>query len=213
MLCAHMFEKKNTISLFIRKMKRRPLLAVYHYFYVCLYVGQSFINGSPEIRWIPSLNNLWSCLRVCVYMWVIVQNLPLSVCQRLHLFLCKTLFYSLLYIFCPLPMQANTLTCPGVLNRLQPAPGELVRSDKTRLHQSLTRLALSFRSHGSLCYCLIQTDSRTLGYFPLCIFWISQRDTMDSPSVWCKSTVYTCPSTWMACVRGLWVQTWKHTED
>lgn len=85
-------------------------------------------------------------------------------------------------------------------NRLQPAPGELVRSDKTWLHQSLTRLALSFRSHGSLCYCLIQTDSRTLGYFPLCIFWISQHDTKGSHSVWCKSRVYTCPWTWMACV-------------
>lgn len=156
--------------------------------------------GSPEIRCIPSLNNLWSCLSVSMHMWLTVHNRSLSGCQRLHLFLCKTLFYSLLYKSCPLPVQTNTLSCPGVLNRLQPAPGELVRSDKTRLHQSLTRLALSFRSHGSLCYCLIQTDSRTLGYFPLCIFWISQHDTMDSPSVWCKSTVYTCPWIWKACV-------------
>lgn len=69
----------------------------------------------------------------------------------------------LLYKFHPLPVHTNTYS---VLGRLQLAPGELVLSVKTQFHQTLTCLALSFRSQASIPNCLIQIDSGTLRYFP-----------------------------------------------
>lgn len=65
--------------------------------------------------------------------------------------------------------RTHTKSCPRVLSRLELALGEPVQSDTPRLHQPLTRIAVSFKSHASFSYCSIQTDSRTLRYF----FYIS----------------------------------------
>lgn len=143
----------------------------------------------------------------------------LSVCLRVkgHTFKLENHFSPLFFLKLKqapsLPTHTHTRSCPRVLSRLQPAPGEPVHGDTPCLHQPLTRIALSLGSRASFFYCSIQTESRTLRYFLLYVLWISLHDTIEEPSVWYQSLVYTWFWSWKVCVEGLWMGTWEHMQD
>lgn len=83
----------------------------------------------------------------------------------------------------------------------------------TVTHQPLTRIAFSFKSHASFCYCSIQTDSRTLRYFPLYVLWISLHDTIEGPSLWYQKLSVHLLLVMQGLWKEVWMKTWKHRQD
>lgn len=145
--------------------------------------------------------------------WVSVKTLSLSARQRLHLLLCETSLLLSLSLF----LQVQSPPCTRK-HSCKPShvPGSSAGWNLPLQWQN-TPSSVSDMSHPSaLDHMLHSSIVRfrqtvgTLRYFLLYSFWISSLDTMASPSLWCKSRVYSCLWLYRVCVWRVCTDRWKH---